>query len=341
MNRILLLASLCLGFWSTTKVAAFGLPIGNSHGTKKALLSVQSDHDGTVRDNHFRSDRSSFLQCGIRDQRVSTSTSALYMGWGPDPVWSDASVVSVESACPSEQCVLVRLKVPSETFEAYQIPGQYVQVQPRNSEGVKPSFLAICSPPGSSLKATENDENVPDNGFCFDFLIKKTENNDWLTTSLAAGSTLQVSQVLGQGYAFDSQLDNLATYDFPTQNILLFATGSGIAPLVAAVESSLLQTKSRTCRLYYGARTADDLCFVERFAEWEANGVEVVPVLSQPDDSDWKGRTGYIQTALAEDGIAIPRNTGALLCGVKGMTESVKELLLASGVFEGRVLFNF
>ena len=48
-----------------------------------------------------------------------------------------------------------------------------------------------------------------------------------------------------------------------------------------------------------------------------------------------------MQTALEEDGIAIPRNSAALLCGMKGMTEAVSELLKAAGVFEGRILFNF
>jgi hypothetical protein len=30
-----------------------------------------------------------------------------------------------------------------------------------------------------------------------------------------------------------------------------------------------------------------------------------------------------------------------LLCGQRGMTDNVKELMLEAGVFEGRVLLNF
>jgi NAD(P)H-flavin reductase len=264
------------------------------------------------------------------------------MGWGPDPIWSAANVLSVESACPSQKSVLVRLSVPAETAASYTVPGQYVQV--RSNEDAKPAFLAICSPPLAADK--ENAAST------FDFLIKKTDSNDWLTKASTVGTAIEVSQVLGNGYATAENLDSLK-YDFPTQNVLLFAAGSGLAPIAAAIEAGIWSGRSnadnsigsRTCRLYYGERTADDLCLVERFAAWEKMGVEVVPVLSQPeaapDADEWKGRTGYIQTALAEDGIAIPRNTGALLCGMKGMTESVKELLLASGVFEGRILFNF
>jgi phage baseplate assembly protein W len=48
-----------------------------------------------------------------------------------------------------------------------------------------------------------------------------------------------------------------------------------------------------------------------------------------------------VQNALEEDGVAIPRNSGALLCGQKNMAESVSEILKTAGVFEGRILTNF
>lgn len=39
--------------------------------------------------------------------------------------------------------------------------------------------------------------------------------------------------------------------------------------------------------------------------------------------------------------VPIPRNSGALLCGMKGMAESVTDILSRAGVFEGRILTNF
>ena len=81
---------------------------------------------------------------------------------------------------------------------------------------------------------------------------------------------------------------------------------------------------------------------MSKFPLWEQGGVSVVPVISQPDlGGNWMGRTGYVQNALEEDGVPIPRNSAALLCGVNGMVDSVKAMLLDSGVFEGRVLKNF
>jgi NAD(P)H-flavin reductase len=239
--------------------------------------------------------------------------------------------------------VLVRLEVPEDTFRQYQVPGQYVQIRPQSSEGdeeTKPLFLAMASPPPPSTGKDENDPSAP--SFCFDFLVKKTPNNGWITSSGGGKTAVQVSQVLGSGFPTEENLEGFK-YDFPTQNVLLFAAGSGIGPIKAALESGRLGVDGgggRTARLYYGERTSSDLCFVDHFANWEGMGYEVVPVLSQPDDS-WEGRSGYVQNALEEDGVAIPRNSGALIVGMKGMAEAVKSLLVSAGVFDGRVLFNF
>ena len=263
-----------------------------------------------------------------RRRLPSSSVVVLSMGsWGPDPIWSTATVVQTSDACPSGKTVSLTLAVPPTTAAEYTVPGQYVQLRPAGTDE-KPSFFAIASAPDS------------ENNTQFQFLVKKTDSVAWLT-GLTAGDALDVSQVLGKGYAVSDHLDGFK-YDFPTQNVILCAAGSGIAPLAAVMESDLLQLAStgRTCRLYYGEQTADDLCCVHQFAAWEAKGIEVVPVLSRADEN-WGGRVGYVQTALEEDGIPIPRNSGALLCGMKGMTEAVSELLKKAGVFDGRILFNF
>ena len=283
----------------------------------------------------------------------------LFMGWGPDPIWSAAAVERNIQACPSGSCISLKLNVDDGTEFMY--PGQYVQVKPSGDTDVNPVFLAIASaptgtppkptPPGKKKKAKDEadaaagpEASTPLPG-TWEFLIKKTDNNDWLT-NIQPGQSLDVSQVMGGGFPCQENLEGFK-YDFPTQNVLLFATGSGIAPIRSAIESKQLNISGgRTCTLYYGVRTPDDMPYVSKFAQWEELGVQVVPVISQPDlpcesGAVWQGRTGYVQNALEEDGVPIPRNSGALLCGVKGMCESVKSTLLDSGMFEGRILFNF
>eukprot|EP00591_Stephanopyxis_turris_P015557 CAMPEP_0195542312 /NCGR_PEP_ID=MMETSP0794_2-20130614/51536_1 /TAXON_ID=515487 /ORGANISM="Stephanopyxis turris, Strain CCMP 815" /LENGTH=325 /DNA_ID=CAMNT_0040676443 /DNA_START=30 /DNA_END=1007 /DNA_ORIENTATION=+ len=259
-------------------------------------------------------------------------------GWGPDPIWETCTILSTTSA--SKDCVEVTVEVTGKQVEDYKIPGQYCQVKVAGDDEAKAIFLAIASAPESS-----SDEEKKDDSTCrFEFLIKRSDNNGWIMDA-AAGSKVDVSQVLGGGFPIEENLDGFK-YDFPTQNVLLFACGSGIAPIRAAIESGKLDITpegkgGRSARLYYGVRSPEDMVYSDRFSAWEAGGVQVVPVVSQPEGTDWAGRTGYVQTALEEDGVAIPRNSGALLCGMKGMAESVTDLLTKAGMFEGRILTNF
>ena len=314
------------------------------------------------------------------------------MGWGPEPIWSTATVTRNFKACPSGTCV--SLSVDVEDGSDFVHPGQYVQVRPAGAgasfrgrchvlsacmlfsfsltsawldsqkratadDGTKPIFLAIASaptgaapapvPPGRRKAAVETADEAAGSSppvpvpATWEFLVKETEFNSWIV-SAPPGTAISVSQVMGSGFPISDEVEGFK-YDFPTQNLLLFATGSGIAPIRSAIESGRLGISGgRTCTLYYGVRTPDDLCYVSKFPEWEGGGVSVVPVISQPEESattTWMGRTGYVQNALEEDGVPIPRNSAALLCGVNGMCDGVKAMLLESGVFEGRVLKNF
>jgi NAD(P)H-flavin reductase len=96
-----------------------------------------------------------------------------------------------------------------------------------------------------------------------------------------------------------------------------------------------VEPKERGRQLYYGERTAADLV-LSKFAAWEAQGFEVIPVLSQPDATE--GRTDS-RMRSRKTGIAIPEKFGRSALWYEGMTESVKDILNKAGVFEGRVIF--
>lgn len=223
----------------------------------------------------------------------------------------------------------IDVEVNDEIAKSFIIPGQYVQMTLGDN---KPGFYAIASPPDS--------RNI------LSFLIKETDNNAWISNA-NAGSKVDVSLAQGKGFPVVEYFDKYK-FDYPATNILLMACGSGLAPIASAIESNTLNLlttaynslQSRKAKLYIGARTESHLPYKSKYQEWESKGVTVIPVLSQPD-ALWTGKKGYIQDALKEDKINVPKNTGALLCGFRGMTDSVKETLLENGVFEGRILMNF
>jgi len=163
-----------------------------------------------------------------------------------------------------------------------------------------------------------------------EFLIKKTDGSAWIADA-AKDSTVEMTVAQGNGYKYAEALGD------DVSSVVLLATGSGIAPLKAVVESGDLKSKSP--KLYYGARNQAQMAFQDKFKDWEAKGVEVIPVLSQPEGS-WEGKKGYIQDCLKED-LKDGSKAAALLCGVNDMVKSAKEVLKDAGVSDSNVLMNF
>lgn len=250
--------------------------------------------------------------------------------------WNVVRVLENSVACEAHRYVVVNVGVTSSTgslIDAYRYPGMYVQM--RLNENTKPAFLAIsCAP---------NLQGI------FEFLIKDNDSTDWVS-KLRAGDSVEMSPVRGRGFPISPTLDVRGYPAIPEEEVprdlLLFATGSGIAPIRACIESRLNGIKARsrrTVRLYYGARYPSRMAFKDRFPMWREDGIDVVPVMSQAELSDepWDGKVGYVQDALKQEGVAYPKQTGALLCGLQGMTEDVRQMLVDAGVPNDRILLNF
>jgi len=247
---------------------------------------------------------------------------ALHMGWGDPPVWSDAVIKSNDEACAGHRAIT--LEVPEATKEAFATPGQYVQLTLGEE---KPGFYAIASAPGAE----------------FEFLIKENEGNAYLT-SLKPGATLQCSEVSGGGYKYEANFGGdtaSAEYDgFACMNVLFAAGGSGIAPIRSCIEGGVAAELPKPATLYFGARDAAVTAYADKFASWEADHNVRVRLCHSKEAAPGAFR-GYVQEAMAADTIAVPRNTGACVCGPKDMFVAVKELLMGAGVYEVRILSNF
>jgi NAD(P)H-flavin reductase len=250
--------------------------------------------------------------------------------------WNVVKVLENSRICEEHRYLVINVGVTAEKgslCDAFRVPGMYVQL--RENAACKPGFFSISSAP--------NVQGI------FEFLIKETPHLEWISR-LQPGGTLEMSPVMGKGFPIwkNLSLDEqpALTTDKKPLDILLFATGSGIAPIRSAIESRLNGievNRRRSVKLYYGVRYPHRMPYADRFKRWESDGIEVIPVLSRPEEAaeKWTGRTGYVQDALKQDGVSSPGETGALLCGVKAMTQDVVSILTDAGVQEERILFNF
>ncbi|CAI9096085.1 OLC1v1032159C5 [Oldenlandia corymbosa var. corymbosa] len=238
--------------------------------------------------------------------------------------YTSAPLVDVSPAAESLFHVTVDVADSPDLAASYTIAGQYLQLRVPDSD--KPSFLAIASPP--SLAATKG---------VFEFLVKTVPGSTAeLLCGLQKGDVVELTQAMGKGFQID-QISPPENY----QSVLIFATGAGISPIRSLIESGFGADKRSDVRLYYGARNLTRMAYQDRFKEWASSGVEIVPVLSQPDQN-WTGEQGYVQAAFARaKRILSPQSTGAVLCGQKAMAEDVTSLLVSEGVSTEKILKNF
>ena len=264
----------------------------------------------------------------VPQQQQSRRACRLF-AWGAEPTWSPVEVLSNKQC--GDDLYEMFVEVSESQAKAFEKPGQFVQLKSGDN---KPGFFAIASPPTSE----KSEKSI------FEFLVKKTDSNDWLVGA-KEGSALDMSEVIGKGYDLSQWQGDMGevnqNYDgFACMNYLFLAQGTGIAPIRATIEAGAALELPKPATLYYGARDSKHAAYHAKYDAWLKDyNVKVVEIHSKPE-SDWTGKTGYVQDVLKADGIEVPRNAGAIVCGNKDFFTENKELLLKAGVFEGRILTN-
>ncbi|KAK9105813.1 hypothetical protein Scep_022657 [Stephania cephalantha] len=259
-----------------------------------------------------------------RRRRLTSIAAAALLRRQDTTVYTPAPLSSVSPAADSLFHVSLDVSSSPDLAASHSRPGQYLQLRLPYLD--KPSFLAIASPP--SLASSTG---------VFDFLVKSVPGSTAeALCGLARGDVVEVTPAMGKGFEVEEIHPPEA---FGT--VFVFATGSGISPIRSLIESGFGANERSEVSLYYGARNLQRMAYQERFKEWEASGVRIIPVLSQPDDT-WKGEYGYVQNAFTRAKKKFnPSSTGVLLCGQKQMAEEVTSILVADGVSKEKILKNF
>lgn len=122
-----------------------------------------------------------------------------------------------------------------------------------------------------------------------------------------------------------------------TEEIVLVATGSGLAPFRAHLMDLTLAGDRRRCDVIFGVRHAEDLFWVEELQDFARRfpNVFVHIALTQPTD-EWKGHRGRVQTLLTQIVTDITKKR-VYACGSPNMTKDVKTLLLGMGMTKDKV----
>ena len=130
----------------------------------------------------------------------------------------------------------------------------------------------------------------------------------------------------------------------PEQNIVMVATGTGLAPYMSMLRTELLGGTKRRIALLLGARHSWDLGYSRELFTMQRESPEltVLRIVSRPreeqPDRPWTGYVGHVQQLWSGGALAqewgfrpTPENTHVLLCGNPAMIDDMQKVLVGEG----------
>lgn len=205
----------------------------------------------------------------------------------------------------SQDVVRVMLRLPPDARFSYH-PGQYIDVI--GPGGLKRSY-SIANAPQPSGQLELHIRHV-DGGAMSSYWFGDAKVNDLLR--------------------FRGPLGTCFLRDVADRDLILLATGTGIAPIKAMLEGlagAAAGSGPASVSLYWGGRAPQDLY-------WDPGDLVskryYIPVLSRAD-TDWAGKRGYVQDAVLEKGRDLS-NALVYACGSDAMIHGARSALVGAGL---------
>ena len=124
--------------------------------------------------------------------------------------------------------------------------------------------------------------------------------------------------------------------DGHSRDVVFVGGGIGLAPLRPAVLEVLAHREDYgRVVLLYGARSPEELLFVDELKQWEDQGMEVLVTVDYGRES-WQGRVGLVTKLIPRAGFD-PTSTLALICGPEVMMRHTALALVGRGVRSSRI----
>jgi len=136
---------------------------------------------------------------------------------------------------------------------------------------------------------------------------------------LEAGAIVGIRGPYGNWFPFDK---------WQGKNLLYIAGGVGLAALRSPIEFALDTFKDfKKKTILYGARSPLDICYKDRFSDWEKVPDTEIILTADKGAEGWKHKVGFVPTVLKEVHLS-PADSVAIICGPPIMIKFVlKELL--------------
>lgn len=225
---------------------------------------------------------------------------------GSRPKRMPARVLSIQRPIPTVS--ILTLGLPANEPMLFQA-GQFLDVL--LSGGVRRSYSIANAPRAEGVRQLElHIRHLPGGRF-----------TDQVFGTMKARDLLQIEMPLGHFYLRENS----------QRPLVLMATGTGFAPLKSLMLRMIDRDMRRPVRLYWGARTLDELYQRDLASQWadEHPYIQFIPVLSRPHPG-WAGRTGHVQEVVLAD-LPDLSSHEVYACGSPAMVGDAERLLVSQG----------
>jgi CDP-4-dehydro-6-deoxyglucose reductase len=131
----------------------------------------------------------------------------------------------------------------------------------------------------------------------------------------------------------EGPLGSFVLRDSSVSNVIFLATGTGIGPIKAILESILTMGKDFTDKKYWlfiGAREESEIIWSPGSYLADKLNLKYVPVMSK-GSTDWSGERGYVQDAVINLKVSLS-DSHVYACGSELMIQSAMKTLLKNGL---------
>ncbi len=214
----------------------------------------------------------------------------------------------------------IRMRL-DEPVEISQRPGQYIQIQAPSPDGDVFRAYSISSPTYESNVVELNIRLVPG----------------------GIGSTYLHNLEVGDKVNFTGPYGDFILNEDSSVEIICVGGGCGMAPMKNIIYSVYDRWPDRSCWLFFGCRTTQDIFYLEEFQELAKKhpNFHVVYALSDKleEGEKWDGETGFIHLAVDNN---IKENIArqAFLCGPPLMIEAVTRVLEEKGISSEDIFYD-
>lgn len=199
--------------------------------------------------------------------------------------------------------------------------------------------ITVTTQAGETLTRSFSMANPPLEAQKLEFIIKKYPEGKFSGELDSGGVRVGAAVSLVGPYGTCFRRDGR---DGP---MILVGAGSGMSPVWAILRDHLNSDERRPVYFFYGARTRDDLFYLDEIRALTSAHPEVtfIPVLSHAnEDPEWRGERGFVHervdAKLKE--LALDGAGDVYACGPPPMIDALQPVLFMNGFESERVFFD-